>query len=268
MEVERLRAQAISYIIKHYAQTGKAPSVQKICNEVLGLNRSNFYNIFKGIGEACQMADIPIPTKRIAHTRTASKKRSEKIIEPKFSLTEDQYNKINAIHYLESKSMHDVIDELIENDRILRREYKLNMNEMASLSKLLKKAEKEGLNIDAVLKLLNRYIKKGVHYLGSNELNIIDNIFTLVMLFNLDFNDLEKLYRSQDVVYRSGYEECIEDSIIEIEKELSRTMYHLETSHPKIIAHIVGNKLKMRSVSKYYDPPSNAQQVSGNQQEE
>ena len=268
MEVGKLRAQAISYIKKYYAQTGKAPSVQKICDEVSGLNRSNFYNIFKGIGEACKMADIPIPTNRIVHTRSASKKRSEKIIEPKFSLTEDQFNKINAIQYLESKPMHDVINELIENDRILRRKYNLTLNEIASFSKFLKKAEIEGLNIDDVLKILNRYIKKGVPYLGNNELNVIDNIFTLITLFNLDFNDLKILYRDKDVVYRSGYEECINDAIMEIEKELSRTMYKLETSHPTIIAGIVGNNLKIRLVSKFYDPRSNVQQITENQQEE
>ena len=176
MNAEKLRSQAIIYIKSYHANWGKVPSVQKICDEISGLNRANFYKLFKSISEACEMAGVPIPLARIAHTRMASKKRSEEKTEPIFSLTEEQYKKINAISYLEMKSTHEVIDGLIENDRILRQRNNLTIDHISNLSKLLIRAEKEGLNVNHVLKILNRYTSTGIQRLNEYELNIIDDI--------------------------------------------------------------------------------------------
>ena len=51
-----VREAVLSYIKAYYDKMGKAPSVNRICEEVEGLHRRKFYNLFRGgIGEACRL---------------------------------------------------------------------------------------------------------------------------------------------------------------------------------------------------------------------
>ena len=60
--------------IKNYSKThGKPPTIKSICDNIPEINRSKFYAIFQGgIGEACTIAEIVVPEKRIESTAKAA----------------------------------------------------------------------------------------------------------------------------------------------------------------------------------------------------
>ena len=73
----------LDFIKATYDSQGSIPSVRSTCDEVEGMSRRRFYEVFEGgLSEACRLAGVPEPKERIAATKRALEARGRQSSEP------------------------------------------------------------------------------------------------------------------------------------------------------------------------------------------
>lgn len=73
-----LTESVLSFIGDYYEKNAKTPSIAHLVEQVDGVNRRSFYDLFPGgISEPCALLGIPAPSDRIAATRKAREEKRE-----------------------------------------------------------------------------------------------------------------------------------------------------------------------------------------------
>lgn len=81
----------------HNAQ-GSIPSVRSICDEVEGMSRRRFYEVFEeGLSEACRLAGVPEPKARIAATKRALEAKGRQSSEPDKRPVNDMMERLEGV---------------------------------------------------------------------------------------------------------------------------------------------------------------------------
>jgi hypothetical protein len=206
-----LKSEIISYIKRYTRDFGKPPTVKVLCDNISGVNRANFYKIFPdGIGEACTAAGVEVPEKRIKSTDKAIKtRRSSKVTMPQLVLSLEDTGSINTIAYMENLTPKEVIHEIIENDRILRREYGLRIHNISRLAIFLNNSEFRGVSRKRIIDSLNEFIKLGMDQLPSQNFDLLISLWGDMLRNNWTFNNVLKLYEEKQKIYTRGYAQCM-----------------------------------------------------------
>ena len=220
----------IKFIKSYFTETKRVPSIQIISDNIAGVNRSNFYNLFSGIGEACDLAGVPRPSKRMNSTKKASKKRREKKpeIPHLITLTEEQTRNLLGIEFFEKKPALDIIDELFDNLRFVKIKYEVNLSNIGVFSKFLKEAEKSGLGRAEIINCMHILTGLGVANAKSPVFNLFVNLVKYFLNNDIEITDLGSILKSKKVVFMDGYNRCIGDSEKIIIDALPRALSSLE----------------------------------------
>ncbi len=215
-----------TFIQKYSKKENRAPTIREISAKIKGVNRSNFYKYFpKGIAEACKAAGVSIPEKRTQVTRKASKARKagRNAPFPIISLNPESSRKLWVMSTLEDKDPQSLIDDLLEQDRLLRTEYNLNNKDIAQFTQFLKNGEKQGLKNQQVINSMNKLIKLGIERLHSYRFNKLINLVDSMIIQSLKVEDLYNIYLSKNEMYKRGYQSCVDLVKEQIIVELSES---------------------------------------------
>jgi hypothetical protein len=200
----------------YYDEYGKSPTISLICKKIPGLYTGKFYSLFPGkLGEACDLANIPRPTKRIKKTQQASKqkKMDKKIKELKvLNVSEKLYREINAIGYLENKPINEVIGELVSNHRVLFNDLKLTLEDVSFLKKILIKYSRQGNDVD-LQSIIDKFKLLGLDRMDNYRISRFIDVVDHSVKNNWGINTLNTFFVTKKEIYVNGYYKCIEDSL-------------------------------------------------------
>lgn len=132
--------QAILQYFKEFCERGEeVPSLRKMFKRFRKekLNNTRFYMLFPGgLAEACRLAGVPVPKKRIRRVRKAveasrMKEDADEALESfslTLTLTEDLTKRLLGVSHLErGKDPSLIIEEFLDRDAKLRKNYKLSL---------------------------------------------------------------------------------------------------------------------------------------------
>lgn len=240
MSHDDLKEDIISYI-KDYSQAhGKPPTISSICSNVQGVNRSNFYQLFSGIGEACDIAGIDIPVKRIESTSKAIRSRkTPKYKLPQITINEKSSAQIQTISYIENVTPQEIIDKLIENDRILKKEFNLNINDISRLASFLKSCELNNVNKNRIINSLKTFTNLSLDLLPSNNFNLLISLWKGMLINHWSFEDIKRHDMNIGGAYNLGYSTCLEKVSSTIRNE-TKTIYGFNSLPRSSILDLIG----------------------------
>jgi hypothetical protein len=154
-----LEQSILSYVKDYHSKNKRAPSLRALIRQFKGegLNFAKFYQLFpRGITEACSKAGVPTPMERIRQTEMAIQgvKMKEGDIQEnvplqnRLILTEAQTKRLLGMSHLEGgKDPLIIVDELMNRDSELRREFKLSFKDTSTVSGFLNMAVGRGWSV-------------------------------------------------------------------------------------------------------------------------
>jgi hypothetical protein len=212
LKLNSLKKAVIDFMKVYYDDHGKSPTISLICKKVPKVYTSKFYSLFPGkLGEACDIANIPRPTKRILKTEKASmqKKMDKKIKELKvLNISEILYNEINAISYLENKSINEVLEQLVSNHRVLFNDLKMTFDDVNFLRNAFSKYSRQ-VNIADFSFIIDILKLLGLNRMTKNHILKLIDIVDHSLKNNWDINTLNTFYVTKKEIYANGYNKCI-----------------------------------------------------------
>ncbi len=154
-----MKHQIVQFVQEFHKQNGRAPSVNEILKHFKnnGLCSSTFYQFFpKGLKELCSLAGIPVPVERIRKTAKATAALREgrkgdvhrETALSRLILTEEQTKRLLGLSHLEGgRDPLLIMDQLLDLDTVLRKEFKLTLEDIARVAVFLKYAVSIGWRI-------------------------------------------------------------------------------------------------------------------------
>lgn len=139
MTDQELRQAILQYFEECCERGEEAPSLRKTFKRFRKekLNNVHFYKLFPGgLAEACKLAGVPVPKKRISRVRKAveasrMKDDADETLELSslnLTLTGDLTKRLLGVSHLErGKDPSLIIEELLDRDAKLRKNYKLSL---------------------------------------------------------------------------------------------------------------------------------------------
>jgi hypothetical protein len=153
------REEIIKFMRSSYDENARVPSVRDITDHFKNrLSITGFYKLFPdGLGEACQVAGIPIPAGRLEETSKAQATKEQnktKITAERaancFTLSKEQTERLYGIKQLEGgEDVSLIVDELLTRDSILRKKYNLSFVATKRVAEFLEKAVESGWSVSA-----------------------------------------------------------------------------------------------------------------------
>ncbi|MEM3713302.1 MAG: TusE/DsrC/DsvC family sulfur relay protein [Thermoproteota archaeon] len=148
--MDSMKHEVVQFVEEFYERNRRAPTFREILKHFKsrGLSSSAFYQLFpNGLGELCKLAGIPIPEERMQKTARAKaalregRRIPQETVSSRLTLTEEQTRRLLGISHLErGEDPLLIIDELLDNDAVLRREFKLTLKDIAQVAVFLKYA--------------------------------------------------------------------------------------------------------------------------------
>ncbi|MFI5419365.1 MAG: hypothetical protein ACHQ1H_00210 [Nitrososphaerales archaeon] len=193
-----LKDKALQFGKKYYLKHSKAPAVRDV-QKKLRISSTIFYQLFSGIEQFCQEAGIPASPenmKRMAFVQSArsatrtvfpettpgkSGKEGDSAIQPlpRLWLNDEQSMTVRVISHLEGKDPSLVIDRLLEDDAMRRREHGLSLADTKIVWDFLATAKQYGLWTDDA-ELGSAIGKLSIHRIDELPKEIVFAIVVLV----------------------------------------------------------------------------------------
>ena len=230
MSIDEKKEKIINYIQNYSKTNGNPPTIKSICDNIPEINRSNFYKIFpEGLGEACIIAKIPVPEKRIKSTAKANRSRKTQKLElPQIMIDEKTSAQIQTISYIEKMSPQEVIEELIENDRILKKNYHVQIRDISRLAIFLKACEQKNVNQNRIINSLITFTNLRLDLLPKGNFDLLINLWNDIKKNYWTFEDIKALYIDRQDAYQKGYTDFNDNVTPTIIEEIGKN-YHFNS---------------------------------------
>lgn len=218
-----LKKQILVHIKKHHDENGKVPSLEVICKEVEGCNKTKFYKRFTGIAEACRLAGVPAPESRIKATKKARKtqksKKKKQHVEtkevslPGVVLTKDHVERFLSIRHLEkSKDMSEIIDKILDRDTDFREEKGMTLDNTKEVFDYIKMAKERKWTLASLISIQTRLWNAGIMSMSPQSVKEHASLLEKLKESGYDTDKIsEILGRSfvKDFMPDISYDECV-----------------------------------------------------------
>ena len=190
----------IKFIKGSYDQNGRIPSLRDIIKQFQkeGLSFTGFYKLFPlGLAEACRLAGVPIPSDRIEKTSEAHAAKEKDKLDVTteralncLTLTEDQTKRLFGMSHLEDgEDPLLIVDELLDRDSFIRKQFNLSLLDTKRVAEFLKKAVDGGWSVSAqpnIIECVTNLHNCGIQNLSSETVNGLIQILKDLKTHKLD----------------------------------------------------------------------------------
>jgi len=238
-----LRERVLEYVRNAFEVEKKPPTIRNIAENVEGVNRSNIYTLFpQGIKEICKAAGIDVPSKRIKETKKASKARKTKRDGPfpDIILRDQLAQELWVTSTLEDRKPQDLMEELLDQSKVLRTQYDLTNRDIANFTMFLKNCEKKELRKEQIVNSLKKFTRLRLELLSPHRFDMLIKLRESMLSRNLEIEDLYAIYTSTLQLYQDGYMLCLDYVLGEVLRAL-----------PQKTANEISNALKVAWDVKY-----------------
>ncbi len=208
-----LRESVLEYVRNAFEVEKKPPTIRNIAENVEGVNRSNIYTLFpQGIKEICKAAGIDVPSKRIKETKKASKARKTKRDGPfpDITLRDQLAQELWVTSTLEDRKPQDLMEELLDQSKVLRTQYGLTNRDIADFTMFLKNCEKNGLRKEQIVNSLKKFTRLRLELLFPYRFDMLIKLRESMLSRDLEIEDLYAIYTSTLQLYQDGYMLCLD----------------------------------------------------------
>ena len=201
-----LRESVLEYVRNAFEVEKKPPTIRNIAENVEGVNRSNIYTLFQGIKEICKAAGIDVPSKRIKETKKASKARKTKRDGPfpDIILRDQLAQELWVTSTLEDRKPQDLMEELLNQSKVLRTQYGLTNRDIADFTMFLKNCEKNGLREEQIVNSLKKFTRLRLELLFPYRFDMLIRLVESMLSRNLEIEELYAIYASKLQLYQDG----------------------------------------------------------------
>ena len=220
-----LRERVLEYVRNAFAVKKQVPTIRKIAEDVEGVNRSNFYTLFpQGIKQLSKEAGVDVPSKRIKETKKASKARKSKSEGqfPDIILRDQLAQELWVTSTLEDKKPQELMEELLDQSKLLRTQYDLTNRDVANFTMFLKNCEKKGLSKEQIVNSIIKFTRLRLEVLFPYRFDMLIKLVESMALKHLKIEDLYRIYTSQFLIYQDGYLLCLEYVVGEVLRVLQK----------------------------------------------
>lgn len=223
-----LKKRVLEFVRNAFRVENQVPTIRKIAEGIEGVDRSNIYDLFpQGIKQISKEAGVDIPRKRINVTAKASKARKSKGEDPfpDIILRDQLAQELWVISTYEGNKPQELIEELIDQSKVLKTQFGLSNKDVANFTMFLKNCEKEGLGEEQIVNSIKKFTRLSLEVLWPHRFDVLIRLVETMASKHLKIEDLYKIYISQIEMYQAGYMLCLgyaeEEFILELQKILS-----------------------------------------------
>ena len=116
----------------------------------------------------------------------------------------------DLLSYIENMNPQEVIEELIENDRILKKKYNLQIRDISRLALFLKFCEQKNVNQNRIIKSLITFTNLRLDLLPNGNFDLLINLWNDFKKNYWTFDHIIALYTDRQNAYQKGYTDFID----------------------------------------------------------